>query len=63
MWIFKCHLGINVYKDMSNRQRNMLMVEKFPSFMLSLSLLIWSAREIAVSAWLVSPAMVAQIQN
>lgn len=63
MWIFKCHLGINVYKDMSNRQRNMLMVEKFPSFMLFLSLLIWSAREIAVSTWLVSPAMVAQIQN
>lgn len=63
MWIFKCHLGINVYKDMSNRQRNVLTVEKFPSFMLSLSLLIWSAREIAVSTWLVSPAMVAQIQN
>lgn len=34
-------MGINVYKDMSNSERNVLVAEKFPSFMLSLSLPIW----------------------
>lgn len=53
MWIFKCHLGINVYKDLSNRQRNVLVAEKFPSFTLFLSV-----REMAVSAWPVSSALV-----
>lgn len=49
MWLFRCHLGINVYEDMSNRQRNMLVAEKFPSFMLFLSLSMWFSQGIAVS--------------
>lgn len=49
MWLFKCYLGIKVHKDMNNRQRNMLVAEKFPGFMLSLSLSMWFSQGRAVS--------------